>query len=71
MALTAVEGVVQNGQIKLSDEIALPENTRVYVIVADQQAGVNPRIHSPRFVDPVQAEQFRKQVLELPSDVQL
>jgi len=64
MLFNAVEGVVENGRIRLREEVVLPENATVYVIVAESPA----RIHTPRLADPKQAADFRKQVLELTSD---
>jgi hypothetical protein len=71
MQVTAIEGVVENGRIRLREAVSLAENTRVYVIVADMPAGPLPRIRSPRLARPEQAGDFRKQVLEVPGDAQL
>lgn len=71
MQVTAIEGVVENGRIRLREPVSLAENTRVYVIVADMPAGPLPRIRSPRLAHPEQAGDFRKQVLEVPGDAQL
>ncbi len=35
MLINAIEGVVENGRIRLREDVSLPENTRVYVIVAE------------------------------------
>ena len=44
MAILAFEGRVENGQIRLPDDVALPEHTKVYVVIPDshgaQQAHV-------------------------------
>ena len=71
MPLTAVEGVVENGNIRLNENVLLPENARVFVIVTDAPLSKVPRIRSPHFVDPAQAAQFRKQVVELPPNDKL
>ena len=71
MTLTAIEGVVRNGQIRLSEQVALPENTRVYVIVAEASGAALPAIRTPRLADPRQAGDFRKEVLEVPGDAKL
>jgi uncharacterized lipoprotein YbaY len=55
-----VEGVVENGQIRLRERVTLPENAKVYVIVPDADAPA--RIYSPRLAHPEQAAQFAKQV---------
>ncbi|HEY0078804.1 MAG TPA: hypothetical protein VGB73_09185 [Pyrinomonadaceae bacterium] len=35
MSVTTYQGRIENGQIRLAEDIRLPENARVYVIVAD------------------------------------
>ena len=67
MSVTALEGVVENGKIRLRESVFLAENTRVYVIVADTH-GPSPAAPSPRLANPQQATDFRKQVVELPGD---
>jgi len=71
MPLTAIEGVVENGKIRLREQVTLPENTRVYVIVADVPVASSPQIHTPRLAHPEQAADFRKQIVEIPPDAQL
>jgi hypothetical protein len=69
--MTAMEGIVQNGRIRLREDISLPENTRVVVII-DGFAGPGavplPAVRSPRLARPEQAPDFRKQVVEAPRD---
>ena len=67
MAIPTFEGIVENGQIRLRDNVTLPENTKVYVVVADLEA----HVHSPRLVHPEQAGDFAKQVIEVPADAGL
>ncbi len=71
MQVTAIEGVVENGSIRLREAVTLPEHTRVYVIVADIVAGPPASIKSPRLANREQAADFRKQVVELPDDANL
>jgi len=68
MKVTAYEGIVENGQIKLPDAIRLPEHARVYVIVPASE--VTPRFHiaSPRLRHPEEASDFAKEVTEEPED---
>jgi hypothetical protein len=68
MPLTAIEGVVENGMIRLREDVALPENTRVYVIVADPQSARPFSIQSPRLAHPKDAGDFRKQIVEIAPD---
>lgn len=63
MLVTAIEGVVKNGKIRLREALSLAENTRVYVIVADTSPSLPAQIHSPRLAHPTQAGNFRKQIV--------
>jgi hypothetical protein len=71
--VTAIEGVVENGKIRLREEISLAENTRVYVIVADQHmpAPLPAQVRTPRLANPLDGGDFRKQVVEVPADGKL
>jgi hypothetical protein len=71
MPVTAIEGVVENGTIRLREDVSLPENTRVYVIVADLQDVSPPRIRTPRLADVRQSKDFKKQIVELPGHATL
>lgn len=68
MLVNAIEGVIENGKIRLREEVTLAENTKVYVIVAGPVT--NPAIHlrTPRLAHPEQAGDFRKQVVEISAD---
>ena len=71
MPMTAMEGTVENGRIRLREDISLPENTRVFVIIdgfAGPGTGPSSVIRSPRLAHPEQAGDFRKQVVEAPRD---
>ena len=64
MAQLTFEGFVEHGQIRLKEEVHLPEKTKVYVIVPD--SGSRPaHFPSPRLVHPEQATHF---VLEMVED---
>jgi hypothetical protein len=64
MSVLTFQGVVENGQIRLLDGAALPDKTKVYVVVRDTASRV-PRLWSPRLVERGQAADFRMQVTEL------
>ena len=72
MPLTAIEGIVENGTIRLRENVSLPENTRVVVIIAgsasDESTLPSARVRSPRLAHPEQSRDFRKQVVEAPPD---
>ena len=71
MTIKTIEGVVHNGTVHLRDNVPLPENTKVYVIVPDSRDAPVARIPTPHLADRNQAKHFRKQVLELPPDAKL
>ena len=64
MGVVTLEGVVEQGQIRLKDDIRLPEKTKVYVIVPDIQIKRGARIFSPRLAHPEQAVDFEMEVIE-------
>jgi hypothetical protein len=71
MGVTTIEGVVENGQIRLPAAVRLPERTKVYVIIPDVEVQGVAYIGSPRLVHPEQAADFAKEVFEEPSDGEL
>jgi hypothetical protein len=74
MPLTAIEGVVESGTIRLRENVMLPENTRVVVII-DGFGGLgsvpSARVRSPRLPHPERARDFRKQIVEMSADAGL
>jgi hypothetical protein len=60
----AFEGVVENGQIRLADDLALPEKVKVYIIVPSGDPEQPIRIRSPRLANPQDAADFAKKVFE-------
>ena len=65
MAILTIEGMVENGQIRLRDPVVLPEHAKVYVLIPDAEAVPSARAYSPRLVHPEQAADFTKQVIEV------
>ena len=64
MGIVTLEGVVEHGQIRLRDDIRLPDKTKVYVIVPDIQIKRGAHIVSPRLAHPEQAVDFEMEVIE-------
>jgi hypothetical protein len=66
MAITAYEGVVEKGAIRLKAGVRLPENVKVYVIVPDQETAHEKitRILSPRLVHRQQIGDFEMKAFE-------
>lgn len=71
MALLTVEGIVENGQIRLCEPIILPEHAKVYVVVPDAAPVSHAHIASPHLAHPAQAADFIKQVIEVVPDAAL
>ena len=64
MRVTTYEATVEDGQIRLSEPVRLPEHATVYVVVPD--AGEEPRVRagSPRLAEPARAGDFVMDVVE-------
>ncbi len=71
MPISAFEGVVENGQIRLRDNVTLPENTRVYIVIPDVEVVPQAHVYSPRLAHPEQAADFAKQIIEVSADAGL
>lgn len=63
MKVATFEGIVENGQVKLPEDVHLPDRTRVYVVIpsVDQSSGM--RLMSPRLAHPEQAKDFQITVI--------
>ena len=68
MGMLAIEGIVENGQIKLDKDIRLAEHTKVMVVIPDTTALPTATIRSPRLSDPKQAAFLKKKVIQVPGD---
>ena len=71
MKVTTFQGVVENGQIRLRDNVVLPEHTKVYVVIPDVETVPPAHVYSPRLVHPEQAADFVKQVIEVSADAEV
>jgi hypothetical protein len=71
MPILTLEGIVENGQIRLRDQVTLPEHTKVYVVIPEVETVPQAHVYSPRLVHPEQAADFTKQVLEVSADAEL
>ena len=65
MAILTIEGVVENGQIRLRDNVILPEHTKVYVVIPDVMTPPKAHVPSPRLARPEQAADFAKEIVEM------
>ncbi len=71
MPIPTYEGIVENGLIRLRDDVTLPEHTRVYVVIPEFDATPRAHVHTPRLAHPEQAVDFAKQVIEMDADAEL
>jgi hypothetical protein len=66
MSVITIEGVVENGQIRLNTNLRLPEKAKVYVVIPDmpvEQTHV-VQVISPHLVHPEDVTDFRMDVIE-------
>lgn len=71
MSISTFEGIVENGQIRLCENVKLPENGKVYIIIPDFDPPPQAHVSSPRLVHPEQASDFTKQIIEEAADAEL
>ncbi len=71
MAILTVEGVVENGRIRLHDDVMLPEHIRVYVVVPDVETAPRAHVYSPRLVHRARTADFAKHLVEVAADAEL
>jgi hypothetical protein len=70
MAVLTFDGTVENGQIRLREDVTLPEHAKVYVVIPALESGTRAHIRSPRLAHPEQAAFFAKEVVEVPADAE-
>jgi hypothetical protein len=68
MSVVTYEGVVEDGQIRLKADVRLPNRTKVYVLVPEDQAAPVARVISPRLAHPEQGADFRIEISETAPD---
>ena len=66
--LVTYEGFIENGRVRLSLNVGIPEKTRVYVLVPDAENLSGPRVASPHLVRPEQLKDFEKQIIDDETD---
>jgi hypothetical protein len=64
MKVATYEGFVEGGQVKLTEDVHLPERAKVYVVVPEAEAQSVPFVASPRLRHPEQAKDFVKKTIE-------
>lgn len=71
MKVTTYEATVENGQVKLSELVRLPESAKVYVVVPGVEEVRRFHVASPRLAQPERAADFVKEVTEESRDAGL
>lgn len=71
MSVATFEGVVEQGQIRLTTNARLPEGARVYVVLPDVVIEQFARVASPRLARPEQGSDFVMEIGEEPTDASL
>ena len=71
MAVSTLVGIVENGQIRIRNDVALPENAKVFVVIPDFEDIPQAHVYSPRLVHPKQIADFKKQIVEVSADAEL
>jgi hypothetical protein len=64
MSVATFEATVEDGLIRLPDNVRLPNRTKVYVVVPQAEVIPTAFIASPRLAHPEQVVDFRKEVTE-------
>jgi len=60
-----LEGVVEQGQIKLNSDVRLPDGTKVYLVIPDLELEIKGvQLRSPRLAHPEQIADFEMDVVE-------
>ena len=71
MSVRTFEGIVEKGQIKFKSQVNLPERTKVYVVVPDDEIEQTVFLHSPRLARPEQAADFAMEIIGAAPDAGL
>ena len=70
MSNLTLEGVIEQGQIRLKTNVRLPDNTRVFVVVPSIQVEQVAHVYSPRLAESEQAADFEMEMsAESPSSM--
>jgi hypothetical protein len=60
-----LEGVVEQGQVKLTSDVRLPDGTKVYLVIPDLELDMQGvHLRSPRLAHPEQVADFDMEVVE-------
>ena len=71
MSTATFEGVVDDGRIRLTEDVKLPDRTKVYVVVPGLETKKGGQMLSPRLKHPEQITDFKKEIVEAPPDAEV
>ena len=60
MQVITIQGIVKNGQIHLTEDVELPEMTKVYVVIPPTEN--SKKIMSPRLANKSDTKRFVKRI---------
>lgn len=63
MNVAAFEGIVEHGQIRLPENVRVPERTKVYVVIPGVGQPRATRLMSPRLAHPEQSQDFKTTII--------
>lgn len=64
MKIATFQGFIENGQVRLVDDVRLPEKATVFVVVPGAEISAAIGVRSPRLAHPEQAGDFEKEIIE-------
>src|SRR5438876_9639028 len=64
MSVITLEGITDNGQIRLKTKVRLPDNIKVYVVIPDIEIEGVAHVYSPRLADPNQKADVQMEIIE-------
>ncbi len=64
MKVATYEGIIENGKVRLADNIHIPEKSHVFVVVPNNEYELLAAVRSPRLARPDQVDDFKKEVVQ-------
>lgn len=64
MSVITLEGITENGHIRLKSNVRLPDNIKVYVVVPGIELEQVGHMHSPHLAQSAQAIDFTMEIIE-------
>ena len=71
MSVVTYKGIIKQGRVTFKNNVKLPDNTIVYVIVPSKKRSKPLRMMSPRLANPAQKDLLKVEVIEESTDANL